>query len=38
MLDKLMDYCEVNGSFESGLAYGAMTLSCERLASAPIGD
>ena len=30
MLDKLMDYCEVNGSFESGLAYGAMTLSCER--------
>jgi DNA-binding SARP family transcriptional activator len=30
MLDKLMEYCELNGSFESGLAYGAMILSCER--------
>jgi DNA-binding SARP family transcriptional activator len=29
MLDKLMEYCEAHGSFESGLAYGAMILSCE---------
>ena len=30
MLDKLMDYCEVDGSFESGLTYGDMILTCER--------
>lgn len=29
MLDKLMEYCEVNGRFESGITYGSMILSCE---------
>lgn len=28
-LDKLMDYCEVNGQYETGLAYGARTLRCD---------
>jgi DNA-binding SARP family transcriptional activator len=29
MLDKLMEYCEASGRFESGMTYGAMILSCE---------
>jgi DNA-binding SARP family transcriptional activator len=29
MLDKLMEYYEANGRFESGMTYGAMILSCE---------
>jgi DNA-binding SARP family transcriptional activator len=28
-LDKLMDYCEVSGQYEAGLAYGARTLRCD---------
>ncbi len=30
MLDKLMDYCEIQRSYEAGLAYGTRVLRCER--------
>lgn len=30
MLDKLMDYCESQHSYEAGLAYGTRILRCER--------
>lgn len=30
LLDKLMDYCEIQHSYEAGLAYGTRILRCER--------
>jgi DNA-binding SARP family transcriptional activator len=30
MLDKLMDHCEAQGDYETGLAYGTLILGCER--------
>jgi DNA-binding SARP family transcriptional activator len=30
MLDKLMDYCETQGDYETSLSYGALILHCER--------
>jgi DNA-binding SARP family transcriptional activator len=30
MLDKLMRYCEVQGDFEAGIAYGRQILRCDR--------